>query len=127
MKPDDDYNLTKRGREIMRKFGSRMRKRLQEVLNQDAKTNSRRINAQTTSIVRTVQSAEEFFSGMFKDSEEKPTIQINSKDDDYLLKFPDLCSRFIQVLLNLSFLFTFGNIKYLLHEIDDGEEFFVLS
>lgn len=127
MKPDDDYNLTKRGREIMRKFGSRMRKRLQEVLNQDAKTNSRRINAQTTSIVRTVQSAEEFFSGMFKDSEEKPTIQINSKDDDYLLKFPDLCSRFIQVLLNLSFLFTFENIKYLLHEIDDGEEFFVLS
>lgn len=105
MKPDDDYNLTKRGREIMRKFGSRMRKRLQEVLNQDAKTNSRRINAQTTSIVRTVQSAEEFFSGMFKDSEEKPTIQINSKEDDYLLKFPDLCSRFIQVLLNRSFLF----------------------
>ena len=95
MSPSDDVKLTRKGRQIISELGWRMRQRLSEVINS---TKLSLINVQVTYQERTFQSADEFLAGMFNDTSvaERPFIKVNSKDD-FLLKYPDMCARFIKV------------------------------
>lgn len=82
MVADDDINLTERGRQILRNYGSRMRQRLQQTLS--TTHSSAQIKVRVTNKKRTRQSAREFLSGMFTGSLEhlKPVVKRNN----FLLK-----------------------------------------
>ena len=82
----------------MRNLGTRMRMRLKTLYK--SLSNKNQIKCQTTNIYRTIQSAFQYSNGFFGSySSLIPAIEPQNSKDDYLLKFPDLCEKFIKVFL----------------------------
>lgn len=94
MHPDDDNILTPNGKLLMKNLGKRMSIRFKSLKN--SINNSVQISIVTTNITRTIQSAQQFTEGFLGDSELKPQIKPIKDNEDYLLKFPDLCKLFIK-------------------------------
>lgn len=95
MKPEDDNFLTQFGMETMKRLGIRMWSRLGELI-----SNTRTINqvkVQSTDIPRTKQSADKYLEGIFGSWPNKPRVETVPELQDYLLKFPDLCEKYIFV------------------------------
>lgn len=100
MKPQEGDYLTSNGRLHMRQLGSRMQYRLYEFAAR-LKIPSQ-VRFQATNIIRTAQSAQEYIAGFFDNLavDQRPNYTVNQADD-YLLKFPDICQRYIKVSFRL--------------------------
>jgi ACT domain-containing protein len=94
MVPDDDNFLTPNGKLLMKNLGKRMSLRFKNL--KKSINNSLQINILTTNITRTIQSAQEFLIGFLEESDIRPQIKQIKDNEDYLLKFPDLCQLFLK-------------------------------
>ena len=93
METDYDNNLTQNGRELMKDLGHRMFMRLFDLI---SNLRSNQIKVQTTNIIRTQQSADEYLNGLLSYTSFRPNYDIN-QNEDYLLKYPDFCQNYIKV------------------------------
>ena len=103
MVPDDDNILTSYGMVYMKNLGARMKQRMSSL----KYVGSANIKASvfTTNITRTIQSANEYLKG-FYGFWPKPTVRPLDGDNDYLLKFPDLCAKYLKVKATLNVYFS---------------------
>ena len=102
MKPEYDNILTLNGGIYMRRLGERMRHRLATL--KFMRLPNTKVSVLTTNITRTIQSGEEYVKGLFGSSNVAPSVYPLPSDDDYLLKFPDLCEKYLKVNFFYSFL-----------------------
>ena len=104
MLPEYDNVLTQNGILYMKRLGERMRHRLADL--KLFKMPAAKINVLSTNITRTIQSGREFLMGFL--GHNNPNVLVNPLDasEDYLLKFPDLCEKFLKVYFNLNIIFT---------------------
>ena len=97
---DNDHNLTVSGRFYMKALGNRMRSRLFDIVS-DLKSNQ--VSVQTTNLLRTQQSADEYVAGLlsFMPTSDLPKYSQNPPEADFLLKSPDLCQKYVDVSLTI--------------------------
>jgi hypothetical protein len=98
MKPEYDNILTPNGAIYMKRLGERMKKRLTTL--KYMRLPNTKVSVLTTNITRTIQSGEEYLKGLFGSSNIAPHVQPIPSEDDYLLKFPDLCEKYLKVINN---------------------------
>jgi hypothetical protein len=101
MLPKYDNILTSNGRLRMRNR-SRMETRLKKLF--DTIKSSKEVTVKVTNILRTFQSAEEYLKGSTKLASIAPKIEQIPINKDYLLKFPDLCKKYLNVSVIVIFL-----------------------
>ena len=82
----------------MKRLGERMRKRLTTL--KYMRLPNTKVSVLTTNITRTIQSGEEYLKGLFGSSNIAPRVQPIPSEYDYLLKFPDLCEKYLKVVKN---------------------------
>ena len=58
---------------------------------------SDQIRVQSTDVNRTVDSAREYLNGFLDFLPMKPDVQVGQKENDFMLKFPDICQSFIRL------------------------------
>lgn len=85
--------LTPLGRKQMKSLGERMAKRLKLI----RKIDPNQVEIYATNVTRTIDSANEYINGIFKRFSSKPVVNPIPSDEDFLLKFPDLCNRYLKV------------------------------
>ena len=95
MLPEYDNILTQNGMCYMKKLGARMRQRLSGL--KYFKRPNLSVSVLSTNITRTIQSGQEFLKGFFGKNDPKALVQPLDTDEDYLLKFPDLCEKYLKV------------------------------
>ncbi len=96
MQPNDDNLLTTNGMKWMKMLGKRMRTRLLRLIKPiEIMRLNKYQKVLTTYLTRTQQSAHEYLDGFFSTCFAKPNITYLA-EDDYLLKFPDLCEKYIK-------------------------------
>jgi hypothetical protein len=93
MQSEHDNSLTDHGKNVMKNLGTRMLERLFPLFSTFRNT---QISVRVTSRDRTHQSADEFLNGILKFSSFRPNYTL-AENDDYLLKYPDTCEKYIQV------------------------------
>ena len=98
MLPEYDNILTQNGMGYMKKLGARMRQRLSDL--KYFKKPNLSVSVLSTNITRTIQSAREFLKGFFCKNDPKTQVQPLDTNEDYLLKFPDLCEKYLKVFFN---------------------------
>jgi len=114
MKPEYGNILTHNGAIYMKQLGERMRKRLTTL--KYIRLPSKKVSVLTTNITRTIQSGEEYLKGLFGSSNIPLAVHPLPSDDDYLLKFPDLCEKYLKV--NILRLLGFHSWFYKLEKIN---------
>lgn len=91
-----DHILTQNGRFYMKSLGNRMHNRLFDLISTLDDVSSQ-IKVQTTEYIRTQQSADEYLNGLLNFTPDRPKYDI-SEDEDYLLKCPDVCQKYIKTM-----------------------------
>ena len=92
MEPIFDNNLTPKGKSQQKGLGKRMQDRLPELM----KTIGYpiQVDVKATSRFRTQQSANQYLNGFLDFLSMKPNVTVDN-GDDYLLKFPDVCEKYL--------------------------------
>jgi hypothetical protein len=96
MRPEYDNILTPLGHHRIINLGIRMRMRLKNLY--EKIQNQGQSRALCTNITRTIESSDFYLRGFFGSfSKLTPKIEPQNSQTDYLLKFPDLCERYLRV------------------------------
>ena len=95
MEPDFGHILTTHGRQMMKDLGIRMNMRLGDDMISTLKESQVRV--QVTNLIRTHQSAEEYMNGLLDFTLFRPDLEVN-QDEDYLLKYPDYCKKYLETV-----------------------------
>jgi hypothetical protein len=91
---EHDHILTTKGRQLMRDLGKRMNTRLLDLI---PTLRENQIKIQTTSMIRTQQSADEYLNGLLNYTTYRPGFDIiggEEGEEDFLLKCPDNCPKY---------------------------------
>ncbi len=95
LKPEYDTLLTVKGRAQQQQLGKRMQKRLPDLMKKIE--HHIQVSVQTTEKERTQESALAYLDGFVDYLANKPNLTVNY-GEDYLLKFPDICARYNQIV-----------------------------
>ena len=97
MQSENGYYLTANGILYMKQLGARMRNRLSDLMAK-LRANPGRVRVKATNITRTIQSSEAYLDGMYGSWSNRPTLTTQNDATDYLLKFPDICDKYLTVI-----------------------------
>lgn len=93
----DEKLLTKYGNETMKQLAQRYWSRLKYLISETRIL--KQVKIQSTDFPSTKQSAEKYLEGLFRFWPFKINIDTNSVEQDFLLKYPDLCDKYLVVKL----------------------------
>ena len=96
MKTENGYYLTPDGIRIMKQLGSRMKNRLDDLIAK-LRSSPDRVMVKATNITRTIQSSSAYLDGLYGNWPNRPVLNVQPDVSDYLLKFPDLCEKYLEV------------------------------
>jgi hypothetical protein len=90
--------LTSRGRDLMRNLGQRMHSRLyNDMFSAGSLDINKQIKIQVTKYIRTNQSANEYVDGLLTGYSTDRPSNTHNNDNAYLLMYPGVCAKYIQV------------------------------
>lgn len=96
MKPILEYNLTPKGELQQKNLGKRMKDRLPELMSKIQY--QIQVDVKATYRIRAQQSANQYLNGFLDFLPDKPNITVENGDKDYLLKVPDVCDKYLNMV-----------------------------